>query len=128
MTFFHIDPASVADDGDELSIQIRMRKELKKRAPEVAFVAIPNGAQRTAWAAIKAKQEGLQTGFPDALILWPGGLAIPEIKTRSGSLSEAQHVWLNWLSKAGFNVGVFRSVDTLIAWLIGLGAPIGEAK
>lgn len=127
MTLFHIDPKSVADAGDELSIQMRLRKALKQRAPGVAFVAIPNGAQRTAWAAIKAKQEGLQKGFPDALIMWPGGLAFPEIKNATGSLSEDQHVWLNWLTKAGFNCGVFRSVETCLCWLRDLGAPIGDA-
>jgi hypothetical protein len=125
---FHIDPASVADDGDELSIQINLRKELKKRAPAVAFVAVPNGAQRTAWASIKAKQEGLQSGFPDGLLIWKCGIAFAEIKTRTGVLSEQQHVWLNFLTKAGFPCGVFRSANSCIGWLAGLGAPVDTAK
>lgn len=127
MTLFHIDPPSVADAGDELSIQVRLRKELKKRAPGVAFVAVPNGAQRTAWAAMKAKQEGMAAGFPDALILWKGGYAFPEIKTRTGTLSDQQHIWLNYLTNAGHPCGVFRSVATCLAWLASLGAPIDMA-
>lgn len=123
MTLFHIDSPAVADDGSEVEIQIRLRKALKLR-PGIAFVAVPNGAQRTAWAAIKAKQEGLQAGFPDGMVIWPGGIAFVEIKARSGSLSEAQHVWLNYLTNAGHPCGVFRSVDSCLAWLSRQGAPI----
>lgn len=123
---FHIDAKAVADTGDELSIQVRLRKALKK-APSIAFIAVPNGAQRTAWAGIKAKQEGLQPGFPDGIVIWPGGIAFVEIKTRAGDLSDQQHIWLNWLTKAGFNVGVFRAVETCLWWLFDLGAPIDMA-
>lgn len=124
---FHIDPKAVADEGDELSIQIRLRKELKKRAPGVAFVAIPNGAQRTAWAGIKAKQEGLQRGFPDCMVLAPDQrIAFLEIKTATGVLSDDQHVWLNFLTKSGFNCGVYRSVETAMAALREWGFPVAE--
>ncbi len=126
-TLFHVDPPGVADHGDELSIQVALRKALKPCASKVRLVAIPNGAQRTAWAAMKAKQEGLAAGFPDCMILWSGGVAFVEIKARSGALSEAQHVWLNWMHLAGHNVAVFRSVNTCLAWLKSLGAPIEEA-
>jgi hypothetical protein len=126
MTYlFHMDPASVADAGDELSIQIALRKALKK-TPAVAFVAVPNGAQRTAWAAMKAKQEGMSAGFPDGIIIWDGGIAFAEIKAKNGSLSEQQHVWLNYLVKTGHHCGVFRSVATCLDWLRGLGAPVAR--
>lgn len=122
---FHVDSPAVADSGDELSIQVRLRKALKMRAPTVNFAAVPNGAQRTAWAAMKAKQEGLQPGFADCILQWPGaGIAFTEIKARSGQLSEQQHIWLNWQVKAGFNAGVFRAVNTCLWWLFDLGAPI----
>ena len=122
---FHVDERAVADDGDELSIQVRLRKELKILAPKVALVAVPNGAQRTVWAAMKAKQEGLQKGFPDAILMWPeGGIAMAEIKARNGDLSDDQIIWLNWLSKAGFSCGVFRSSRTCLEWLQSLGAPV----
>lgn len=122
MTLFHIDSPAVADAGSEVEIQIALRKALKPTP--CAFVAVPNGAQRSAWAAMKAKQEGLQTGFPDGMIIWPGGIAFVEIKARSGSLSEQQHIWLNFLTKAGFNAGVFRSVRSCMAWLSEQGAPV----
>lgn len=123
---FHIDPPAVADAGDELAIQVALRKALKA-TPAVKLVAIPNGAQRTAWAAMKAKQEGLSAGFPDVQVMWGGGhIAFCEIKARTGNLSEQQHVWLNWLTQAGFNVGVFRSVATCLRWLESLGAPVAR--
>jgi hypothetical protein len=122
MTLFHIDSPAVADSGSEVEIQIALRKALK--LTPCAFVAVPNGAQRTAWAAIKAKQEGLQTGFPDGMVIWPNGIAFVEIKTRSGSLSEQQHIWLNFLTKAGHRCGVFRSVKSCLSWLAEQGAPV----
>lgn len=123
---FHIDPASVADAGDELSIQVALRKALKLTTG-VRFVAIPNGAQRTAWSAMKAKQEGLASGFPDAIVLGPERLiAFLEIKARTGSLSEQQHIWLNYLTAAGFNCGVYRSVATALDALRDWGFPVGR--
>lgn len=122
---FHVDSPAVADEGSEVEIQVRLRKALKQTP--CAFVAVPNGAQRTAWAAMKAKQEGLQKGFVDALVLAPGELvAFIEIKTRSGQLSEDQHVWLNYLTKAGFRCGVFRSVDSCLAKLREWGFPVQQ--
>jgi hypothetical protein len=127
---FHIDPPAVADAGDELTIQRRLRKSVQQRL-HAKFVAIPNGAARSAWEGLKAHQEGLSAGFPDAIVMWDRGtgpgLAFVEVKTKTGSLSEQQHVWLNWLASTGFRVGVFRSVETCIAWLIEQGAGTREA-
>jgi hypothetical protein len=123
---FHHDTPSVADDGDELSIQVALRKALAKIAPGVRLIAIPNGAQRTVWAAMKAKQEGMASGFPDCEILWNGGHAYVELKTRTGKLSDAQHLWLNWLTQNGHSCGVFRSVATCLTWLHDLGAPVAR--
>lgn len=124
---FHVDPPAVADAGDELSIQIAIRKALKARAPGVAFVAVPNGAQRTAWSAMRAKQEGMQSGFVDGLVIGPNQMiAFLEIKTRTGQLSEQQHIWLNFLTKAGFHCGVFRSVETALAALRQWGFPVTD--
>ena len=120
---FHVDARSVADDGNELTIQRRIRKAISQRLSGVSFVAIPNGGQRSAWAGIKAKQEGMSAGFPDAMVLWAGGIAFVEIKTATGALSDQQHILLNWLHNAGFAVGVFRSVETCLSWLIEQGAP-----
>lgn len=128
---FHHDPRAVADDGDELSIQVRLRSRLRILAPTVRLVATPNAGKRTAWAAIKAKSEGLSKGFPDLNCLWSNGVgdaAVPgiaflELKDRNGSLSPEQTDWLNWLHQAGFPCGCFRSVDTACDFLRRHGAP-----
>lgn len=120
---FHVDPPAIADSGDEIGIQTRLRSRIRTIAPAVRLVAIPNAGQRTAWAAMNAKREGLAKGFPDLLALWGGGSAFLEIKVRSGSLSTDQIAWLNWLYAGGHSVGVFRSVDSAIAFLRQQGAP-----
>jgi len=123
---FHYDPPSLADDGDELSIQVRLQARLKLVAPTIRFVATPNAGKRSFGAAARAKREGMSAGFPDANIMWPGGIAFVEIKQKRGSLSPAQIDWLNWLHKAGFPCGCFRSVDRIIDFLRAAGAPIME--
>jgi hypothetical protein len=121
---FHVDQRVDAEAGDELAIQVRMRTALAKIAPKVRFVATPNGARRTMWEARKSKAEGLAKGFPDATLLWPGGIAFVEVKARSGSLSNDQIEWLNWLTNAGHPCGVFNNTASLFAKLREWGAPV----
>ena len=133
---FHHDERSVADEGDELAIQVRLKSRLRILAPGVRVVATPNAGKRTAWAAMKAKAEGMAAGWPDLTILWCNGTgpaAVPgvaflEMKARDGSLSVPQIDALNWLHNAGFQCGCFRSVDTAIAFLQHAGAPFMMAK
>ena len=128
---FHCDDRSVADPGDELAIQVRLRSRMRMLAPGVRLVATPNAGKRTAWAAMKAKAEGLSKGFPDLNVIWSNGqgvnavpgIAFLELKDRNGSLSAEQIDWLNFLHQAGFPCGCFRSVDTAIAFLRAAGAP-----
>ena len=132
---FHHDPRSVADDGDELSIQVRLKARLRMLTPGIRFVATPNAGKRTAWAAMKAKAEGMAAGWPDVTILWHNGIcetAVPgiaflELKARDGALSVPQIDTLNWLHKAGFPCGCFRSVDTAVDYLRKAGAPFAMA-
>lgn len=133
---FHYDERSVADPGDELSIQVRLRSRLRILAPGVRLVATPNAGKRTAWAAMKAKAEGMQAGWPDITCLWSNGTgvtAVPgvaflELKARDGSLSVPQIGTLNWLHNAGFPCGCFRSVETAIEFLRQAGAPFMMAQ
>jgi hypothetical protein len=133
---FHIDPRNVADPGDELAIQVRLRARMKMLAPTVRLVAPPNAAKRTAWAAMKAKAEGMSPGFCDLIALWSNGTgeaAVPgvaflELKARAGSLAPPQVDWLNWLALAGFPCGCFRSVDSAVAFLRQHGAPFLMAE
>lgn len=122
---YHVDPRSVADEGSELSIQVALRRALKTLAPKAKLVAVPNGGQRSAWAAMQAKKEGMSAGFPDVLVMAPGGyIAFLEIKAKAGSLSEAQLDWLCHLHNMGFPVGVFRSVGTALDFLRKAGFPV----
>jgi hypothetical protein len=120
---FHIDPPSVADAGDEAAIQTRFRSRMRMRAPEVKLVAVPNAGVRTSYEKFQRAREGLVIGFPDLVCLWLGGCAFIEFKQRTGSLSAAQHDNLNWLARAGFACGVFRSVESAMAFLRAQGAP-----
>jgi hypothetical protein len=125
---FHCDLPAVADPGDELAIQVRLRARCKMLAPTMRLVATPNGAKRTAYSAMKAKAEGMSKGFPDLNALAPNFNAYLEIKARAGSLSTEQVEWLNFLHRCGFPSGCFRSVDTAVAFLIDAGAPFLSAK
>lgn len=121
---YHVDARSVADAGSELQIQSALRKAVRKVAPQVRLVAVPNGGQRTAWAAMQAKREGLAKGFVDLLALAPEGkIAFLEMKARDGSLSEDQLDWLGRLHGMGHHVGVFRSVRTALLFLHQAGFP-----
>ncbi len=128
---FHCDDRSIADIGDEQSIQVRLRSRMKMLAPTVRLVATPNGMKTTAWSAMKAKAEGMSKGFPDLNAIWSNGrgeMAVPgiaflELKDRNGTLKPEQVDWLNYLHLAGFPCGMFRSADSAIAFLREHGAP-----
>lgn len=132
---FHVDPPCVADSGDELAIQTRFRSRMKMLAPTVRLVATPNAGKRTAWAAMKAKQEGMSKGFPDLAAYWANGRgdnAVPgtaylEFKAKGGALSVEQVDWMNWLHMSGFPCGVFNSVDSAVEFLRRAGAPFSMA-
>jgi hypothetical protein len=125
---FHVDPPAIADSGDEEAIQVRFRARVKMlAAAPIRVVATPNAGKRTAWSAMKAKREGLTPGWPDVQVLWAGGRADIEFKARSGSLKPEQIDALNWLHRNDHPCGVFRSVDTAIAFLRRCGAPLTEA-
>ncbi len=125
---FHVDARAVADEGDELSIQVRFRARMKMLAPRVRIIAIPNAGKRTAWAAMKAKNEGLAKGFPDTEALWAGGHAYLEFKDAIRPLESEQIDWLNWLYQAGFPCGCFRSVDTAVEFCRAAGAPFMDTQ
>lgn len=122
---FHCDPPALADDGPEIDIQVRLQVRIKKIAPTVRLVAVPNGMKTSAWGAMQARREGMSGGFPDLIAIAPAGglIAFLEIKARAGALSDTQIAWLTHLSKAGFKVGCFRSVDTAVQFLRDHGFP-----
>ena len=111
----------------ELEIQTGFRNRLRYVAPQVSMVAVPNAAKRSLWAARQAKLEGLATGFPDCMCIWPGaGICFLEFKTAKGRLSENQAEWIERLDDRGHRVAVVRSVDDAIDFLRACGAPVME--
>lgn len=111
----------------EADLAQSLRKRLYYTAPTVKLVAVPNAAKRSQWAAGQAKKEGMATGFPDLIALWPdGGSAFIELKTPKGRLSENQSEWIERLGAMGHRAAVARSADEAIAFLRDCGAPIME--
>lgn len=112
-------------DLSEIQIQVGFRNRLRYVAPAVSCVAIPNAAKRTQWAAMRAKKEGMATGFPDVMCLWAGaGICFIEFKAIKGRLSEDQAEWIARLRERGHRVTVARSVDAAVDFLRECGAPV----
>lgn len=111
----------------EADLAQALRKRLYYTAPQVRLVAVPNAGKRTQWAARQAKKEGMATGFPDLIALWPdGGSAFIELKMPKGRLTDNQSEWIERLGGMGHRVAVARSVDEAVAFLKSCGAPIME--
>lgn len=118
---FHYDPPKVAPKlASELTIQasciMRVTGQFKAR-----MVAVPNGTHIASAAGRgKANTEGRSKGFPDCIIVGygpnSGKVAFAEIKARS-ALKPEQEAWLTALADGGHDCGVFRSQDSLAAWL-----------
>ena len=129
---FHYEPPRLADPGSENDIQFAFCQAMRKLAPDVRIVAVPNGQKRTRWQAAQAKREGLSKGFPDVMALWGhgagrapvSGMAMIEFKSKDGTLSDDQKEQLDWLHDHGFAVAVCRSVAGAVAFLRGCQAPI----
>lgn len=69
------------------------------------------GKKRGVWVL---KAETLCPGFPDRLLLAPGGrFALAETKRPGGVLRTAQRVVRRWLRKLGFEVHVLDSLDAV---------------
>lgn len=126
---FHVDDRSVADEGDEHGIQVRLKNRLRMVAPRIKLIALPNQGQRSAYGSMRMKAEGLHKGAWDLLALWHfNECAWIELKDARGSLKPEQIDFGNWLVNNGFRCGVFRGVSTAENWLRSLGAPFSDAQ
>lgn len=113
----------------EIEIQQAFRKRLYYTAPKVRVVAVPNAAKRSQWAIMQAKREGLSSGFPDVLCIWPGaGVAFVEFKRPGGATSPNQSEWHERLDAYGHRIFVAYGVDQAIDFLRQCGAPIMESE
>ncbi len=67
------------------------------------------GKKRGVWVI---KAEALFPGFPDRMLLAPGGhFALVELKSPSGVLRPAQTVVRGWLRRLGFHVHIIRTAE-----------------
>jgi len=108
----------------EIDIQSAFRGRLRYIAPSVVMVAIPNAGKRTVWQQRQVKREGISSGFPDCICMWPGGIAFIEFKTPKGRISDNQREWLDRLTGWGFRASVARSADEAFDFLRECGAPV----
>ncbi|QVJ07661.1 VRR-NUC domain-containing protein [Sphingopyxis sp. BSN-002] len=132
---WHYDEVGVARTAygrsvSELAIQASIVKDLPRVIPCMVS-AVPNGTHIASKAGRgKAQREGLATGYPDLIIdgIGPnaGKVCRAEIKA-SGDVKLSQYAMLNRLHEAGHICGIFRSLDTLIGFLVAHGWESREA-
>lgn len=138
---WHYDEVGVAMSkfgrrSSEIAIQASIVKGLPLIVP-CMVAAVPNGTYTPSMAARgRAVKEGAAKGYPDLIIdgLGPnaGKVCRAEIKA-GGDVSLSQYAMLNRLHEGGHLCGIFRSLDTLIGFLLANGwqsrecTPIGEA-
>lgn len=120
---YHYDMPKVALAGkSELAIQSLIRSRIVNLFPAVYCAAIPSAGKRTVWEQRQRKAEGMVSGLPDLMLMWPRTVAFIEVKAGS-AVSDSQHEFLSRASRMGIPCGVFRSPDTFEVWLRAQGAP-----
>ena len=79
-----------------------------------SLFAVPNGGRRDQRTGAKLKAEGVQAGVSDLILLRRsrdyGALCI-EMKTPTGSQSQAQKAWQRQVTADGYKYVVCRSVE-----------------
>lgn len=138
---WHFDEPGVAQAAygrrpSEIAIQASIVKNLPAIIP-CAVTAVPNGTYTPSHAArARAKREGAAKGYPDIIIdgIGPNAGKVCRAEIKSGTdVSPEQFERLNLLAGNGHLCGVFRSLDTLVGFLIANGwhsnecTPIGAA-
>lgn len=116
----------------ERCVQRAILKMLRDCFPRVIYHHSPNGAHLAGGGTARFKQvgalkgDGMQSGFPDILCLWPAGKrgTLMEVKRLKGSVvSDAQVEMHERLAGAGWPVAIVRSPEEAYAHLKELGAP-----
>jgi hypothetical protein len=120
---WHIDPKD-KDPRSEEKRQAAFLRNARILCPGVDIFAVPNGAKRSQWAAMKAKREGMRAGVLDLVCTWPGrGVAFIEFKDGRSMPDDNQRERLNMLTRQGHFCGCFRQEDSAIRFLRDCGAP-----
>lgn len=132
---WHFDEPSVAKDAygrrpSEIAIQASIVKGLPLVIP-CTVTAVPNGTYTPSYAAkARAKREGVVKGAPDLTIdgIGPNAGKVCRAEIKAGTdVSPEQFHRLNLLADNGHLCGVFRSLDTLVGFLVANGWESREA-
>ena len=116
----------------ERQVQRSILAMLRVCFPRVVYHHSPNGAHLAGGGAARFKQvgalkgDGMQSGFPDILCLWPSGKrgTLLEVKrAKGGVVSDAQKDMHERLAGAGWPVKIVTSPEDAYAHLKELGAP-----
>ena len=104
----------------EAAIQRAIKQRLAFHG--IVCVAVPNEGRRSVANGRMMKSTGLMPGFPDLILLAPGGrVAFLEVKAPSGRVSPAQSQAHAMLDRLGHQVAVVRSQDDAVDVLRGWG-------
>ena|ERR1043166_6649039 len=90
--------------------------------PGAVYFHVPNGGGRSAVEGARFKQSGVKAGIPDLLFLHQGRLFGLELKTATGTTSDAQRAMHARLLAAGAaGIAVANSLDAAKAQLVSWG-------
>jgi hypothetical protein len=121
---FFVEPRD-KQSATELQRQQTFLAMLKRCAPSVFAMAMPNAGKRSDWERVQRWKEGAVKGAPDLVCCWNYGTAWLEFKSGTGALSSAQKDLLNRLHAIGHRVAMVRRPETALRLLAEWGAPIG---
>jgi hypothetical protein len=102
----------------ELELHKDVAALLRKQArPDWRWTYIPTGERRDLRTAVKLKQMGTMPGWPDLILVAPGGrLHCLELKRRGETLSDAQEAFRAWCICSGVpHVVADTMADVMIA-------------
>jgi hypothetical protein len=107
----------------ESKLHIATADTLRKHCrPEWLWSHFPSGEARNIRTGAKLKKMGLKRGWPDFVLVGPGGqLHGLELKRRDGELTEAQEDFAEKAQAIGVPYAVARTVDEMLAVLQGWG-------
>lgn len=133
---FPVEAPDGRKDLPELDRQAWFVSYVRKTQPKIGVYANLNGGKRGPAAIKQAKREGMTPGVFDLTVYWDARdtrhtgptVAWPEFKGydargRPGKLSPEQIEWGNAMHQRGFPVACFFSAQSVVKWLIELGAP-----
>ena len=119
----------------EATLQTAIAKYLRAvLKPPVWFTSIAHGVRLDdnadiAWLrGAQAQGRGTKSGVPDMLIIDAGRAYWGEVKSMTGSLSDAQHETITAIKRARCPVAIWRSIDDVKASLAEWGIPTREAR